>query len=200
MAQQLPRLERERCVFKPPRSDRLECYVLIVPENREKPSGREVRLKLVVLKAKRKIDPDPMVYLAGGPGDSPLVASNVGADPLSEGDWWNDTANIRKRRDVIILSQRGAGGSTPNLDCFDSRNSEAARLRRRAITESQERDILIRCRAEFDRKSRVVSSSLSGRTGDRHQRRHCISVGAQGENGGAIFDHGSGGIVLLRAA
>jgi len=152
VAQQLPRLERERCVFRAPRSDRLECYVLVVPENREKPAGREVRLKVVVLKAKRRMDADPMVYLAGGPGDAPLVASNLGADPLSEGDWWNDTANIRKRRDVIILSQRGAGGSAPNLDCFDSRNSEAARLRRRAITEPQERDILIRCRAEFDRK------------------------------------------------
>lgn len=152
VAQHLPRLERERCVFRAPRSDRLECYVLIVPENRDKPSGREVRLKVAVLKAKRRMDVDPMVYLAGGPGDAPLVASNAGADPLSEGDWWNDTATIRKRRDVIIISQRGAGGSTPNLDCFDSRNSEAARARRRALTESQERDILIRCRAEFDRK------------------------------------------------
>jgi pimeloyl-ACP methyl ester carboxylesterase len=152
MAQTLPRLERERCAFKPPRSDRLDCYVLVVAENRDKPSGREVRLKVVVLKAKRKLDPDPMVYLAGGPGDAPLVASNVGADPLSEGDWWNDTANVRKRRDVFIMSERGAGGSTPNLDCFDARTSEVARARRRAITESQERDILIRCRAELDRK------------------------------------------------
>jgi pimeloyl-ACP methyl ester carboxylesterase len=157
LAEALPRLERERCAFKPPRSDRLECYVLVVPENREKPSGREVggrevRLQLVVLKAKRKLDADPMVYLAGGPGDAPLVASNSGADALSEGDWWNDTANIRKRRDVIILSQRGAGGSTPNLDCFEARISEAARARRRAITEAQERDILVRCRSEIDRQ------------------------------------------------
>lgn len=152
MAQPLPRLERERCVFRPPRTDRLECYVLVVKENREKASSREVRLKVDVLKAKRRIDPDPMVYLAGGPGDAPLVASNVGADPLSEGDWWNDTAIIRKRRDVIILSERGAGGSTPNLDCFDSRTTEEARAARRAVTQAQERDILIHCRAEFDRK------------------------------------------------
>jgi pimeloyl-ACP methyl ester carboxylesterase len=147
-----PRLERERCVFKAPRSDRLECYVLIVPENRDKPQGREVRLKVAVLKAKRALEPDPVVYLAGGPGDAPLVASSAGADPLSEGDWWNDTANIRRRRDVILLSQRGASGSTPNLDCFDARTTEAARARRRAITEPQERDILIRCRAELDRR------------------------------------------------
>jgi pimeloyl-ACP methyl ester carboxylesterase len=147
-----PRLERERCLFKAPRSDRLECYLLIVPENRDKPQGREVRLKVAVLKAKRPIESDPLVYLAGGPGDSPLIASTGGADPLSEGDWWNDTANIRRSRDVIILSQRGAGGATPNLDCFDNRTTETARARRRAVTEPQERDILVRCRADFERR------------------------------------------------
>jgi pimeloyl-ACP methyl ester carboxylesterase len=147
-----PRLERERCVFRAPRGDRLECYLLVLPENRDKPQGSEVHLKVAILKAKRMVDPDPVFYLAGGPGDSPLMASTAGADPLSEGDWWNDTANIRRRRDVVIISQRGAAGSIPSLDCFESRASELARVRRRAVTESQERDILIRCRAEFDRK------------------------------------------------
>src|SRR5476651_611451 len=152
-----PRLERDRCVFRAPRGDRLECYTLVLPENREKPQGPEVRLKVAILKAKRTGDADPLFYLAGGPGDSPLMASSAGADPLSEGDWWNDTANIRKRRDVVIIGQRGAAGSQPSLDCFESRASELARARRRAVTESQERDILIRCRAEFDRKKIDVS-------------------------------------------
>jgi pimeloyl-ACP methyl ester carboxylesterase len=152
VASAAPRLERERCAFKAPRGDRLECYTLVVPENRAQPNGREVRLKVAILKAKRAVDPDPLVYLAGGPGDAPLVASTAGADPLAEGDWWNDTANIRRRRDVIILSERGAGGSTPNLDCFESRASEPARTRRRAVTEPQERDILMRCRAEIDKR------------------------------------------------
>ncbi|MBS0546835.1 MAG: alpha/beta fold hydrolase [Proteobacteria bacterium] len=152
-----PRLERDRCVFRAPRGERLECYTMVVPENREKPQGSEVRLKVAVLKARRVVAPDPVIYLAGGPGDSPLVASSAGADPLSEGDWWNDTASIRKKRDVVILSQRGAPGSTPSLDCFESRASELARARRRAVTEGQERDILLRCRAEFDRKKIDVS-------------------------------------------
>ncbi|MBX9943373.1 MAG: hypothetical protein K2Y40_04765, partial [Reyranella sp.] len=39
-----PRLERERCAFKPPRGDRVECFVLVVPENREQPQGRDIRL------------------------------------------------------------------------------------------------------------------------------------------------------------
>ena len=71
---------------------------------------------------------------------------------LAEGDWWNDTAIIRRKRDVIIMSQRGAGGSTPNLDCFDARTTEPARARRRAVTEQQEREILLRCRADLDKR------------------------------------------------
>jgi len=147
-----PRLERERCTFKPPRGDRIECFVLIVLENREQPEGREVRLKVAVLKAKRTAGTEPLIYLSGGPGDAPLVASTPGADALSEGDWWNETAVIRRRRDVVILSQRGAGGATPNLDCFDPRTSDPARARRRAVTEQQERDILVRCRNGLERR------------------------------------------------
>jgi pimeloyl-ACP methyl ester carboxylesterase len=147
-----PRLERERCTFKPPRGDRVECFVLVVLENREQPEGREVRLKVAVLKAKRTAGAEPMFYLSGGPGDAPLVATTPGADALAEGDWWNETAGIRRRRDVVILSQRGAGGSTPNLDCFDPRTSDPARARRRAVTEQQERDILVRCRLGFDKR------------------------------------------------
>lgn len=146
------RLEREKCGYKPPRGDRVECFVLVVPENREQPDGREVRLKVAVLKAKRRSGAEPVLYLSGGPGDAPLVAASAGADALAEGDWWNETANIRRKRDVVILSQRGAGGSTPNLDCFDPRTSDPGRARRRAITEQQERDILLRCRAGFDKR------------------------------------------------
>lgn len=147
-----PRLDRERCTFKPPRGDRVECFVLTVLENREQPQGREIKLKVAILKAKRTAGLEPMIYLSGGPGDSPLVASTPGADALSEGDWWNETAAIRRRRDVVILSQRGAGGSNPNLDCFDTRTSDPAKARRRAVTEQQEREILSRCRTGLDRR------------------------------------------------
>src|SRR5436190_595039 len=72
----VPRLERERCVFKPPRGDKIECYMLIVPENRALgQNSRDVQLKVAILKAKRPLAADPVIYLAGGPGDSPLVAS-----------------------------------------------------------------------------------------------------------------------------
>jgi pimeloyl-ACP methyl ester carboxylesterase len=177
-----PRLERERCIFKPPRGDRIECFVLVVPENREQPEGREVRLKVAVLKAKRTAGAEPLVYLSGGPGDAPLVASSPGADALAEGDWWNETAALRRRRDVVILSQRGAGGSTPNLDCFDPRTSDPAKARRRAVTEQQERDILVRCRAGFDKRkidlSMYVTPALADDVADlaRAMSLHKINI------------------------
>src|SRR4029077_172804 len=58
----------------------------------------------------------------------------------------------RRRRDVVIVSQRGAGGTTPNLDCFDPRTNDPSKARRRAVTEQQERDILVRCRAGLDKR------------------------------------------------
>ena len=74
LAAPVQRLERERCTFKPPRGDRVECFMLVVLENREQPEGREVRLKVAVLKAKRTAGAEPLFYLSGGPGDAPLVA------------------------------------------------------------------------------------------------------------------------------
>jgi pimeloyl-ACP methyl ester carboxylesterase len=150
--QAVPRLERERCSFRPPRGDRLECFVLVVLENREQPDGREVRIKIAVLKAKRRASAEPLFYLSGGPGDAPLVATSPGADALAEGDWWNETAGIRRHRDVVVVSERGAGGTSPSLDCFDPRTSDPAKARRRAVTEQQERDILVRCRSGFDKR------------------------------------------------
>ena len=68
-----------------------------------------------------------MVYLSGGPAIRRWSHRPPVPTPLAEGDWWNETAEVRRRRDVIILSQRGAGGATPNLDCFEPRSREPAR-------------------------------------------------------------------------
>ena len=112
-----PRLERERCTFKPPRGDRVECFVLIVPENRALPEGREVRLKVAILKAKRAAVADPVIYLSGGPGDAPLVASSAGADALSEADWWNDTRSVRVRGGFGYSAAEPHRGKSVERDC-----------------------------------------------------------------------------------
>src|SRR4051794_39769548 len=44
------------------------CGRLVVPENRAQPRGRTIALRVMVLPAAGKRMPDPVFYLAGGPG------------------------------------------------------------------------------------------------------------------------------------
>src|SRR5579872_6989887 len=45
------------------------CGYLIVPENRSKPGGRTIRLVVAIVPAASKpAKPDPIVFMAGGPG------------------------------------------------------------------------------------------------------------------------------------
>jgi pimeloyl-ACP methyl ester carboxylesterase len=78
------------------------CYTLTVPENRSKPS-RTIALRLVVLSATDSDRaPDPVFFLAGGPGQA---ASEL----LHDSTW--PYAELRRRRDLVFADQRGTGGS-----------------------------------------------------------------------------------------
>jgi pimeloyl-ACP methyl ester carboxylesterase len=79
------------------------CGRLDVPENRARPGGRTISLRVAVVPAReRPRAPDPLVYLAGGPGGSAVVD---GAGMLSA------LAGINAHRDIVLVDQRGTGGS-----------------------------------------------------------------------------------------
>ncbi|MBD8874250.1 alpha/beta hydrolase [Rhodanobacter sp. DHB23] len=84
------------------------CGALEVPENRAEPQGRKIALKLAVLRSSAQVaSPDMLAFLAGGPGQAATdYAGQIGAmlDPL------------RAHRDILLLDQRGVGGSNA-LDC-----------------------------------------------------------------------------------
>lgn len=85
----------------------VECGYLTVPEDREHPDGRTIRLAVARAKATSPNPrPDPLVYLAGGPGGSGLLSA---APRIAEG--WNSD------RDVIFIDQRGTWKSEPLLSC-----------------------------------------------------------------------------------
>ncbi|GAA1835560.1 alpha/beta fold hydrolase [Pseudonocardia ailaonensis] len=85
----------------------VECGYLTVPENRDRPDGRTVRLAVARARATSPHPaPDPLVYLAGGPGGSGLLS----AAPRIAAGWNRD-------RDVIFLDQRGTWKSDPLLSC-----------------------------------------------------------------------------------
>jgi pimeloyl-ACP methyl ester carboxylesterase len=84
------------------------CTKFPVPENRTDPKARTLELSLALVKSESQVpDKDLVVYLAGGPGQS-AIQTYHGLAPAF--------APLLKRHDVLLLDQRGTGGSHP-LDC-----------------------------------------------------------------------------------
>ena len=72
------------------------------------PEGLRIEVHFAVLPAlARNKKPDPVFFLAGGPGQSAIGL----AGPLSR-----MLARFGQRRDIVLVDQRGTGRSAP-LDC-----------------------------------------------------------------------------------
>ena len=103
----VPRFEPTACPTKPvpttlPANAR--CGFLVVPQNRAKPDGRTIDLTVgIVPAASRHPAPDPLVYLAGGPGGYPLGEAQILI-----------AAGFNRDRELIIISQRGDLYGPPN--------------------------------------------------------------------------------------
>jgi pimeloyl-ACP methyl ester carboxylesterase len=77
-----------------------------VYENRATKTGRRIPLNIILLPARSsKPAPDPVFYLAGGPG--------AGASGYAEATFME---GLRRNRDVVLVDQRGTGESNP-LNC-----------------------------------------------------------------------------------
>ncbi len=78
-----------------------------MPEDRGKPAGRTIRIFAAVLPA-NTVNPkdDPLVILAGGPGQAASQLAPFAAR----------LAELRRTRDVVLIDQRGTGRSSP-LTC-----------------------------------------------------------------------------------
>ncbi len=88
-----------------------KCAEMMVLENPDDPEGRQIPIKIVIVPAKhRNKMPDPLFLLAGGPGQSISEAY-----PSMAGSF----ETIREDRDIILVDQRGTGGSNP-LNCPSS--------------------------------------------------------------------------------
>jgi pimeloyl-ACP methyl ester carboxylesterase len=85
-----------------------QCGTLTVPENRATSRGRTIGLRVVVLPATGPDRaPDPVFFIAGGPGSSIVAEAGFLA---------RHPSGLRERRDLVLVDQRGTGGSAA-LDC-----------------------------------------------------------------------------------
>lgn len=80
------------------------CTPFQVPEDRADPAGRQLDMRVALLKASGTASDDPVVYLAGGPGQSAINSWPMVAGALS---------SLRRHRHVLLMDQRGTGGSHP---------------------------------------------------------------------------------------
>lgn len=85
------------------------CGTLQVPENRAKPGGRKIGLKVVVIPSKRKpAAADAFTFLAGGPGGA--AATEMPSNAMAMWPY------VHERHDILLVDQRGTGGSNA-LSC-----------------------------------------------------------------------------------
>jgi pimeloyl-ACP methyl ester carboxylesterase len=105
------------------------CGYLVVLENHSRPTGRTVRLLVAKYPARSpEKRADPVVYLAGGPGDiAPLDVNGLIA------------ADFIRDRDILVVSQRGTMFSEPALTCKSIDNFARELLGMRFYSEATER-------------------------------------------------------------
>jgi pimeloyl-ACP methyl ester carboxylesterase len=84
-------------------AEEVRCGTYEVWEDRERRQGRKIPLKIVVLPATgAPRAADPLVFFAGGPGDSATAAAPWVAHAF---------AKLRGGRDFVLIDVRGTGGS-----------------------------------------------------------------------------------------
>ncbi|MFQ5857465.1 MAG: alpha/beta hydrolase [Anaerolineae bacterium] len=101
--------EEGPCPFDVPEDAPVVCGFVVVPEDHSNPNGPTIRLALAVLKDQsEEHQPDPVILLAGGPGEKTVANAPALAPAL---------APIHPNRDLIVFDQRGVGLSEPALEC-----------------------------------------------------------------------------------
>jgi pimeloyl-ACP methyl ester carboxylesterase len=96
------------------------CGTLTVPEKRGDPKEAKVQLPVVIVPSKTQPpEPDPIVYMAGGPGANAIAQAQ---DLVNVG--------LNEKRNLIIINQRGVAYTVPDLACpeIDRAYAEAVGL------------------------------------------------------------------------
>jgi pimeloyl-ACP methyl ester carboxylesterase len=124
------------------------CATLVVPEDYANPDGPSLELFFARIPAETANPaPDPLLLINGGPGGSGVdlyLQLRAAFEP------------IRRRRDILLLDQRGTGRSLSGLDCdlpedFDLDTASSSEIR--ASVQS--------CITEFDHDPRQFTTTVA---------------------------------------
>jgi pimeloyl-ACP methyl ester carboxylesterase len=110
------RFEPARCWFNMTDAPNARCGRLYVPENRAAADSRTIALAVVVLPpdgATAGAEPNPVVYLSGGPG----YGSGIDADGVAGWLSWRAGVSWLLDRTLVLIDPRGTGLSEPLMAC-----------------------------------------------------------------------------------
>lgn len=114
-----------------------------VPRSHDDPSPSFFRLVYARLPAREQTERPPLLFLAGGPGDSPLSW-------LTHPPFRRAFEELAENQDVILLDQRGCGRSEPNW-VLPPIDAEGILVDRTAALEALSRQVLaLRESTEFE--------------------------------------------------
>ena len=124
------------------------CGSYEVWEDREARKGRKISLEIALIPARaRARQPDPIVVLAGGPGQG-AVSLAPQVLPLF--------ARLNDARDIVLIDQRGTGNSNP-LDCDPDEPQALQALFEETLPEQ----MLARCLARLDADPKQYVTSIA---------------------------------------
>src|SRR5438132_3153448 len=127
-----------------------QCATLRVPEDRQKPRGRAIDLKIALVPAlARAPAPDPLFLLAGGPGQ----AATEAIGPLL-----GAFERLHRTRDLVLVDQRGTGSSHP-LRC-DLHPPEAP-LAEKFASDGLEEERFRKCLQGYDADPRLYTTTIA---------------------------------------
>jgi pimeloyl-ACP methyl ester carboxylesterase len=124
----------------------VRCVTIDVPRNYDAPNGATMKVTAVIVPATTaRPAPDPLIMLAGGPGQAATDMGGLLA-PL---------VNVRRKRDIILFDVRGTGLSGP-LDCagYDRQLEQSST----ADAMTQLRGLVAACRAALGDRVRFHTS------------------------------------------
>ena len=132
------------CELKQPSSGETTaawCAPFEVPENPAAPAGRRIALRLALIRSRAaRPEPDPVVFIAGGPGQSAVDSYPQVAQAL---------APLRQHRNLLLLDQRGTGGSAA-LGCPRAEKAAEGRAPQSGFDAAQVKADTEACLAEVE--------------------------------------------------
>lgn len=117
---------------------------IMVPENRNNPDSRQIRVNYVRFPATGKEKGNPIIYLAGGPGGSGIGTAKWRRYPLFMA--------LRQFGDVIALDQRGTGQSEQAETCYSAQHMSLTERLSDADIESRYRTAAMECLAGWKKQ------------------------------------------------